>query len=35
MAGMFAAVLASFVLVSFYLSGDLTGADITRFFGVS
>ena len=35
MAGMFAAMFASFVLASTYLSGDLTAAEITAFFGIS
>jgi hypothetical protein len=35
MAGMFAAVLASFVVVSFYLSGDLSGSEITSLLGLS
>jgi hypothetical protein len=35
MAGMFAVVFASFVLMSLYLTGDLTSTEITQFFGIS
>lgn len=35
MAGMYAIIAASFVLVSLYLTGDLTGTEIATFFGIS